>query len=55
VLKNLLHKVGKESFSFDETKNEKDRRLAIKLNMKLIQLLQVIESIFINKPSIATN
>lgn len=35
-MKKLLHKVCQETYSFNETKNPTDRRLAVKLNMKLI-------------------
>lgn len=55
TLRVLLHKLYKETKNIEEVKDGAEMNMVIKLNMKLIQLLQVIETIFISKPYIVMN
>jgi len=47
TLRVLLHKLYKETKNIEEVKEGAEMNMVIKLNMKLIQLLQVIETIYI--------
>ena len=54
ILLRLLHRLYKETTVWEEAKTDNEKFTLIRLNMKMLQLLQVIEQIFVSKPHVAT-